>query len=167
MPVWFGVSAVIVLLGYALTLHAQDVTLSITAGPVMAGGKATAAISLVSSGPVKPAALQWTLNSSAGMTDIAFGSSSGAVAAGKSIRCSSSVNSSVCLLYGLNGTALSDGAVATVTFDLPSTVPGNSISLEINNVVASTGDGQPISSEGRGTTVQVISQTSVKGLSAR
>jgi uncharacterized protein (TIGR03437 family) len=157
-----SILAATLIFGCAPVLQAQQVALSVSVGPTSAGGKAVASISMVSSGSARPSALQWTLRFPPAMIVDHAASGLAAVTAGKSILCSApSDNSLLCLLYGLNDAEIRDGVLATVTFKALPEIPENSLSIELDDVAASTGDGLSISSGGSETSLQVTAPVAV------
>ena len=106
------------LLSLGNLLQAQS-TLALSSAAVPPGGTTTLNLSL-SSCPSSPlAAIQWTVGypaTSVGSLTLTAGPA--LTSAGKTLSCTSGVNSYTCVAWGLNSTTISDGVVATVSVTL-------------------------------------------------
>jgi uncharacterized protein (TIGR03437 family) len=127
----------------------QSVTLSIASGSGTAGASVSLPINLTSSGGAQAAGLQWSFSYSSDITSVTVVAGPSASNAGKTITCSA--NS--CLVLGFNNTAMSDGTVASATFQISPNPSATSIPIQISGVVASTAAGNSISGSGSSGTV--------------
>ena len=108
------------------------------------GGSVVVPINLVSSGGAQAAALQWSLSYSSDVAGVTFVAGTAAANAGKSLVC----NGKTCLIYGINTTAISDGVVATVTFQISPDSSFLNVPIQITGVVAASPAGDSISAFG-------------------
>ena len=138
----------------------QSVTLSVGSGSGIAGGSVVVPINLMSFGGGQAAAVQWSLSYSSDITGVTFAIGPAATSAGKSIAC----NANLCLVYGLNATAISDGVVATVTLQISSNPSLQAIPIQITGVVAATPEADSISATGVPGTVSVPTVPALSGL---
>lgn len=140
----------------ASSVSAQQVTLSMASGATAPGGTVSLDISLATSGGAQPAGLQWTLSypvSDVSGVNIVAGAS--ANAAGKTLTCNSASGSTICVLYALNTTTITDGVVATATFTVPSSSLDSSAPIPMTAVVATDLNGYQIASSGSGATITI------------
>ena len=110
----------IVLVGAASQARAQRATVSLGSGGLAPGGSATVAISLSTSGGVEPAGLQWTMSYPMAITNVSVVAGGSANAAGKTVTCNATSGRTICIVFGLNRLIVSDGVVATATFQINS-----------------------------------------------
>src|SRR3954451_19794833 len=108
------------------------------------GGSASLALTLSTAvGGTQPAALQWTLSyTPSDVLSINAVAGSAAVAAGKSITCTSATGAYRCVLAGVNSNAIQDGVVAAINITLAPTASRTSVGV-IDTVGASF-DGQSL-----------------------
>jgi len=135
------------------TAVAATVNLSLGSGSATAGSAVSLSLTLASVGGALPAALQWTLNYSADVTNVTVVAGGTASGSGKSVVC----NGSTCLVYGLNATTIADGIVAVVTFNVASKPSATTIPILVSAVVVASGAGDAISAGGNPGVVTVVS----------
>ena len=134
----------VVLTGCSEIAAGQSVTLSVGVGQETVDGSVVVPINLVSLGGAQAAAVQWSLSYSSDVTGVAFAVGTAAANAGKSLACSGNT----CLIYGINTNTISDGTLATVTFQISSNPSTLTIPIQITGVVAATPAGDSISAAG-------------------
>jgi hypothetical protein len=125
----------------------QNVTLTLGSGTVQPGGSVTVPLTL--SGGMQPAAVQWTLLYPSSILSITTADGPAAAAAGKNSTCASSTGQTICIVAGLNQNTMSDGVIASVTFQVASSAAG-SISVQMTGVVAASLEATAIPSGGVG-----------------
>jgi hypothetical protein len=130
----------------------QNVTLALGSGTVQPGGSVTVPLTL--SGGMQPAAVQWTLLYPSSILSVTTADGPAAVAAGKNSTCASSSGQTICIVAGLNLNTLSDGVIASVTFQVASSAAG-SIPVQMTGVVAASLEAAAIPSGGVGGTLSV------------
>jgi hypothetical protein len=136
--------------------YSQSVTLTTGSGSGAPGATVNIGISVASSGGAQPAGLQWTLSySSADISNITVTADSAATSAGKSVSCSSSSGSTICVIFGLNTTTIANGSVAVASFQIAPASQAASIPIQISGVVAATSGGGSITASGAGGTITV------------
>src|ERR1700748_2308357 len=109
----------IALVGIASQAFAQHATVSLGSGSMGPDGSASVDISLVTSGGVQPAGLQWTMTYPiSAVAKVSVVAGGGANAAGKSVICNDTAGRIICILVGLNRLVLSDGVVAAANFTM-------------------------------------------------
>ena len=134
----------------------QSVTLSLSAGTGSPGAAVPLTLALSGSG-VSPSGLQWTMKySTADFATVTMMAGSAATAAGKQLSCQNSVGSSTCVLWGLNTTAISNGAVATVSVTISPTITRTSSSLQFSGVAATTSNATAIATSATGNTITIV-----------
>jgi len=138
-------------LGFEIVGLGQSVALSIGSASGTAGATVSLPINLTSSGGPQTAGLQWSFAYSADITGVTVVAGPSAINAGKSITCLGNN----CLLLGFNNTAMSDGTVATATFQVASNPSTTSILVQITGVVASTAAGDSIPASGGSGTISL------------
>ena len=151
----------LILLSITLTpANAQQVAISLGSGISVPGGTLAMDVSLTTSGGAQPAVFQWTMSySAADIASVSVTDGPTATAAGKSILCSSTPGSTVCVAYGVNQNIISDGVAATATFSIASGALDTSAPVQVTGVSASAPAATGISALGTGATIS-ISQTS-------
>src|SRR5207245_8688674 len=89
-----------ILLGTAASpAVAQQATVSLGSGSAVPGGTVILGVSLTTSGGAQPAALQWTMTYSASdVTGVNVTAGISAIAASKSVSCSSKAGSPICVV---------------------------------------------------------------------
>jgi hypothetical protein len=120
----------------------KAVSLSIGSGWAKPGWTVDLPITL--SGGAQPAALQWSFSYSKDITGVTVVAGAAAKAAGKGITCSGNT----CLLFGSNTTILTDGVVATATFQVAAKPSSTIVGIVVNGVVAAEANGSSISASG-------------------
>jgi len=137
-------------------LEAQ-VTLSIGRGSATAGGSATFAITLATSGGAQPSGLEWTMSYPAGsVTSVTVTDGSATTAASKTVTCNTSLTSgsTICLITGMNNTVISPGDVAEVTIGVAANVT-TTVPVQMGAVNAAGVDGSGIVGSGNGGTIAI------------
>ena len=136
---------------------AQQTTISLGSVSSSPGGSAAINLSLTTSGGVQPAGLQWTMNyPAADISSVSVVAGASATAAGKSVTCSSSSGSTMCILFGVNTNVLGSGVAATATFNVSAGAPDPVASIQLTGVMASDANGTVIPSSGAGGTITIL-----------
>jgi hypothetical protein len=145
----------------------QMLTLRLSSGSGAPGAAVSLNITLSSyelrRGPVRrgsdqPAGLQWTLNySGVDFTAVQLYPGPAATAAGKQIYCATGSGSTTCLIAGLNANQISNGVVATASFQISPTTTSAMSPIQVVNPVAvsSVGSALPIRASGGGVTISL------------
>lgn len=125
------------LLILALPLSAQ-VTLTLS-GPSTAKQGSTVNLTLGSVGATAngPAGLQWTLTPPSGFTVSSTAAGAQATAAGKQIAC----GVASCIAYGINQNVIANGAVASLTVQIPANATPGPASFSLSGLVAGDRNG--------------------------
>ena len=140
--------------------QAQQVNVSLGSGSSVPGSTLALNLSLTTSGGAQPAVVQWTMSYSAtDVTSVSVNDGPTATAADKSVLCSSTPGSTVCVAYGLNQNVISDGVAATATFNIASGALDASAPVQITGAASSAPDASVIATAGTGGTIS-ISQSS-------
>jgi len=141
-------------IGLVSTCAAQSNSLSLSVNSVSTSGFVSLNVSLTSAAASQPAALQWTLNYSTsdiiGFTAI---EGAAAIGAGKTVTCSGNL----CVIWGLNTTAIPSGVVAVLTFQLSSTVSGD-LAFHITDALAASPLAEPIALDVADGRIAVVTQ---------
>jgi uncharacterized protein (TIGR03437 family) len=138
-------------------------TLVLSSGTTV-GGTVALDLTLTSPAGSEPAGLQWDLTYSAtDVVSINAAAAGSAVAAGKSISCSSSSGTYRCLLAGLNTSLIQNGVVAVVTVTIGNGVASTTIG--VTNTLGATLDGHALSIRGIGGTLTAPALPTLAGLS--
>ncbi len=132
------------LLGLQVTSWGQNVVLFIGSGSAPAGGTISVPINLVTFGESKPAAIQWSFSHSSDISGVTVAVSTSAANVGKSASCSADK----CLIFGLTKDAISNGTIATATFQIAANPSKKTIPIQIVGVEASTALGALIPAVG-------------------
>ncbi|HYL92444.1 MAG TPA: cohesin domain-containing protein, partial [Alphaproteobacteria bacterium] len=137
---------------------AQTASLSLSGDSGAPGASVTLSVSLNSNGGTQPAALQWDFNYST--TDLSpasgtyYATGAAASAAGKSVTCNTvSAGDVRCLVAGINATAIGNGVVATVTFQIAAGTTATSSPVALVGASASDSSGHPVTITASGATV--------------
>src|SRR5579863_371676 len=132
-------------------------SISLAAGSGAPGAQITLTVSLATNGTL-PAAVQWDLIYTstdlgpAGGTFYATGAA--ATAAGKQASCNTVFPGDVrCIVAGLNSTTISDGVLATLTFQISSTTANSSSQITFSGLTGTDASANPITVNGTGATV--------------
>lgn len=131
------------LLLFAAAAAAQSLSVSVSPGSTTAGADAEITVSF-SAGTAPIAALQFT-QSFPGVTVIGSSTAAAGAAAGKTLYCAGAGLPPVCIVYGINVTAIASGDVATFAVSLPNQNqigPGN---FTVTNIIASDPAGSAVS----------------------
>ncbi len=146
---------------------AQQAAVSLSSGSSVPGGAVSLSISLASTGGAQPAAVQWTMGySTSSVTSVSVIAGSSLTAAGKSVTCSPYATGTICVAYGMNTNTISDGILATATFQIAPGTLVTSVPVQMTAVSASTPPGVPIAGAGTGGTISITQPVSpaVSGL---
>lgn len=146
----------------AATGLAQQVNVSMGSATGTPGSVVNVPLQISSSGGAQPTGIQWKLTPGNGISSVTFTPSSDATLAGKSITCTTGGSSIDCILFGLNTSVLSNGAIATAAITIASGTGATSASLALSAVMASSGAGTSIpttTSNGLITISQPVQQT--------
>ncbi len=135
----------------------QSDSLVLASGSTTSGGTVSLNLSLTSPAGHEPAGIQWTLGySSSDIVSISGAAGPAATAAGKSVMCSGSPGSYICLLTGINQNVVSNGVVAVITVTLSPTVTA-STSISLVNTLGASQLGSPVSMTATAGTITVVS----------
>jgi len=135
---------------------AQQVSLSLPAGSTTPGGSLTLNLALANSGGSQPTGVQWTLNyPAADISSVSVAAGSAATAASKTVSCNSASGSTICIVSGLNATAIASGPVASVTFQMASNPNDTSVPVQVAVPTAAAGDGTSVAAVSSGSTITV------------
>jgi uncharacterized protein (TIGR03437 family) len=127
----------------ASCVAAQSVSFSVGSASATAGANVSVPISIQSAGGAQPTAVMWTLNFPAGVTSVKAAAGPAAVSAGKSLDCVNASRSMTCVLFGLNTTAVSGGALASVTLQIAASATA-AMALSLTDVSVSDAAGQAL-----------------------
>ena len=140
---------------------AQQATVSVSSASSVPGGTVSLNVSLASTGGAQPAAVQWTMSySTSSVTSVSVTAGSSLTAAGKSVTCAPNATGTICVAYGMNLNAISDGILATATFQITPGTLVTSVSVQMTAVLASTAPGLPITGAGVGGTISITQPVS-------
>jgi hypothetical protein len=115
-----------------------QVTIQIGSVSAMAGGTGSANISLSATSGSAPTSVLWTLTySETDISSITLAPAAAATAAGKTVACAAGAGSVICIVSGLNTTAIPNGIIATANFSVSASVTQSS-ALGIAGVVAAS-----------------------------
>jgi uncharacterized protein (TIGR03437 family) len=149
-----GLAAYVVLFWLIISIHAQSDSLTLDSASASPGG--TLALNLVlNAGSTQPAAVQWTLTyNPASITGFSISNGAGAVAASKSLACSSGSGTATCLVAGLNQNVIANGTVAVVNVTLSSA--SGTVTVGVTGVVAAAPDGSSVAASGTGGNISLV-----------
>src|SRR6185295_11556907 len=131
----------------------QSLTLGVGSDSGTAGTTIRLPITLASLGGAQASGVQWSFDYSSDITSVTVAPGPSATNAGKSIICSANR----CLVWGFNNTVMSDGVVATATFQVASSPTTATIEVRISGVAASTTNGDSIPASGNTGTISLLS----------
>src|SRR5262249_19063526 len=107
------------LLATATCVTAQQTTISMSSGTANPGGTVGLIVSLANTGGAQPSSLQWTMAyPPADISNVVVTAGAAATSASKSISCTNRIGSTVCVIYGMNSSAIGSGTVATASFTI-------------------------------------------------
>ena len=130
-------------------------TLALSSGTAAANSSAALNLTLTFPAGSEPAGLQWTLTySPTSIISISAIAGASANAAGKSLYCSASSGSYICLLAGLNTAVMQNGVVAVVSVTIGSGVA--STTINVTNTLGASAEGNPLPINGVGGTVTAV-----------
>ncbi len=116
-----------------------------------------------------PAGVQWTMGySSSDISSVSVAAGSSSTAAGKSVNCSSTSTSTICVAYGMNENIIASGTVASATITIASGALDTSAPIQISGVMATDLTGSTsIATSGTGgiITIPQPTQPTLSGLS--
>jgi len=135
---------------------AQQVTLSVGSGSAAPGTAVALDVSMNASGGASPTGLEWILNYPADVTGVTVVPSPAMTAAGKGVSCAESSGSARCVLYGLTGSLIPNGSVATATFTISPASVSPSIPITLSGMMAASVSGNSIPMSGTGGSIAVI-----------
>ena len=118
---------------------AQQATLSLGSGSTAQGGSASLALGIATSGGEQPASVQWTMTyPAADITSVTVTAGTNDTAASKSLTCSSTPGSTVCVTYGMNNSVIADGNLANATFVVSPSAPDAAATIQVTGVTVSS-----------------------------
>src|SRR5260370_26520730 len=133
-------------------LYAQP-SLALSSATVAPGGSTALNLSFSSSPSSPLSAVQWTFNlPPTVVTSLTVAAGPALSWAGKSVSCTTGVNSYTCVAWGLNTTPISDGVVATLSITLSG---GSALPVNITNTLGASTTGDAVTVTGTGGTVSV------------
>lgn len=163
--VYQGILQIFLTAGLAFEASAAVPSVALSSGSGAPGAIVTLSATLSSNGGTAPAGVQWDLIfssadlSPAGATFFTTGTA--ALAAGKQASCNIVSPSDVrCVVVGLNSTAISDGTIATVSFQIAAGTTNAWSQISFGGVVGTDSSGNPITMSGIGATVTINQPTS-------
>ena len=144
----------------SLALLAQTATIAPAAASGVLGSPISITINL--SGSASPAALQFTVTPSTGLTFVSAAAGSAATSAAKDIQCNAGA-SFVCIVSGLNVNVIADGAVAVLTYTVGASAVGVH-TFTIGSTSATNANADALASAGGSASVTIpIPKTQVDG----
>src|SRR6185312_870736 len=161
-----GAFAIVVAL--AAPASAQQITLSLDSATTTNGGTATLALSDTYSGSARAVGLEWTLSyPAADIASIEPSTNPADTAVGKTVACNSSNGTTICVLAGLNSTAITGGEIAAISVHVSPTAPDSTVPIQVSKVVAVAADGSGLSTSATGGSINISrsATTSLGGLS--
>src|ERR1700722_14023996 len=151
------------------TMLAQQVTLAVGSGSASPGTSVTVPITMTTSGGSVPAGVQWTMGySSSDISSVSVVAGASSTAAGKSVNCSSTSTSTICVAYGMNENIIASGTVASATITIASGALDTSAPIQISGVMGTVLTGSTsIATSGTGgiITIPQPTQPTLSGLS--
>ncbi len=162
-----GVCLITFMMGTVVSVaSAQQVSLSLPSGSAAPGGSVTLNLALANSGGSQPTAVQWSMSyPSADISSVSVAAGSAATAASKTVSCNTNSGNATCIVSGMNDTAIASGAVASITFQIPSGATDNSATVQVSGLSAAADDGTSIAASGTGNSI-AINKSSSATLSA-
>ncbi len=123
---------------FCLSAFAQNPVLSISgpSGNIKAGSTVQFTIALSGTNTGKPAAVQADLTVPG--TSITCATAQASIDATKTVSCKAGANSVRFVIAGLNANGLSDGAVATITVNIPPTMQAGTFSSTLSGVLGAS-----------------------------
>jgi len=155
-----GASLVVAASGLAM---AQQVALSLGSGSAIPGRSVSLNLSLTTSGGAQPTALQWIIAYPASaVSSVSVTPGAAATAASKNVTCSSRTGSTICVVFGENDSALSNGVLATATLNIAAGTTVSSAPIQVASVaaIAAADSSIPTSATGRLIAIRPTSGTS-------
>jgi hypothetical protein len=133
-----------------------QVTIQIGSVSAMAGGMGSTNISLSATSGSAPASVLWTLTySETDISSITLAPAAAATAAGKTVACAAGAGSVICIVSGLNTTAVPNGIIATANSSVSASVTQSS-ALGIAGVAAASASASVLQATGVGGTRTVL-----------
>jgi len=143
---------------------AQHVALSLGSGSAIPGRSVSLNLSLATSGGAQPTALQWIIAYPASaISSVSVTPGAAATAASKNVTCSSRTGSTICVVFGANDDALSNGVLATATlnFEAGTVVSAAPVQVASVSAITSADSSIPTSATGRVIAIRPASGTAV------
>lgn len=128
-----SLSCVLGLISLTSLAAGQSVNLTLGSASGNPGSSVSVPITITGSGGAQTAGLQWSFSYPGGVTGVTVVAGSSALTAGKLVSCS--FNN--CIVYGFNNATITDGVVATATFQISPGATGGPISVQLTNLIAS------------------------------
>jgi hypothetical protein len=124
---------------FAAAAQGQTAEVSLSGRDISSGDPAVFVLSLRSTSEIPASAIQWNFEySPAVITDIRIDTGPAAASGNKTIFCTNNPSGQTCLVAGLNGNTIDDGAVAVVTASLAADITSATITVT-HTVAASPG----------------------------
>ena len=143
---------------------AQSDSLALSSAVTTPGGPASLNLSLTSPTGSEPTSAQWTyVYTPSDIVGITVNPGPALTAAGKSVSCSGSAGSYICVAFGPNTNAILNGVVATATLTTSATL--SSTSIEIGNSLGASTSGGPLSISATGGTISATAGPTLGALS--
>lgn len=156
---FFGISIALICSAYA-----QNPSLTLASGSTSKGGSVSLNLSF-NAASSSTASLQWTLSyPTSAVTSLSVVAGSALTASGKSLGCNSGQGTLICIVAGMNSTAIGSGVVAVVTATTSASSSATLDSLSLTNAFGALRDGTNANITGSGGTITVASSAIVSGL---
>jgi uncharacterized protein (TIGR03437 family) len=153
--------ALLLLWVLASSAVAQQANVSLSSASSVPGGTVSVSISLATTGGAQPAAVQWTMGYAASnVSGVSVSAGSSLTAAGKSVMCSPNSTGTICVAYGMNTSVVSNGLLATATFQIAPGILVTSVPVQMTAVSAATSSGIPIAGSGTGGIISITQPVS-------
>ncbi len=148
----------------ATSTEFQSASLSLSTGAGTPGGTVTLDVSLNPGTGPAPASVQWDLTYSASdlspVAGIYYATGAAGSGAGKSVDCNSMSSGDIrCIVFGASTTAIGNGVIATLTFQIASGTTDTSTAVSVTNLAASDGNANALGITGTGGTVTINQST--------
>jgi hypothetical protein len=153
-----------ILLALALLIapvFAQSAVLTATAPAVLPGKTTVVTLTLSGAGTPALAGLQWTLGLPTGWTTGSVTASGAVAAIPKTVQCTAS--SLLCLVWGLNVTAIPNGVVAIIPVTVPASASPGTANVTLSGLFAGTPAGVSATLTGVNAVITINSPFDING----
>lgn len=158
-----GLCSLTLMMGTIVSLApAQQASLSLASGTATPGGSVTLNLALTNSGGSAPSGIEWAMSYPAtDISGVTVNAGAAATAASKTLSCNGTSASTVCVISGLNTTAIGSGTVASVTFKIATSPADAAVPVQLAGLSAAAGDGSSVAATGTGGSISVSTPISV------